>query len=118
MANRTDEVRERIEALLRERHVTENKMAGDDSALQVRLNQQISHGKKMSAETLLVVLDYFPDVSAEWLLRGIEHPADSGDAAGAEYDKEDAIRVLAGQLAEKDRQIARLTELLLKGSAG
>lgn len=127
MANTVDEVRMRINALLRERRVTENKMAGNDGALQVRLNQQLSHNKKLSAETLLVVLDYFPDVSAEWLLRGVEMPAMQNVVAGdnniannqnTTVNDSTAVRALVMQLQEKDKQINRLIEVLSQQKVG
>lgn len=64
------EVRIRINNVLKEYGITENSVAAGDSATQSRLNSQLSHGKKISLDTILRILDACPDVSAEWLLRG------------------------------------------------
>lgn len=38
--------------------------------MQVRLSRQINNGATITFETVSNILDAFPDVSAEWLLRG------------------------------------------------
>lgn len=38
--------------------------------MQVRLSRQINNGATITFETVSNILDTFPDVSAEWLLRG------------------------------------------------
>lgn len=65
------EVRNRINAVLSENGLTQNSVAAGNSAAQKRLNSQLSHGSNLTLDTILRVLDACPDVSAEWLLRGI-----------------------------------------------
>lgn len=136
MANDENGVRERIKALMRERRVTENKLSEGDSSLQRRLNSQLSHDSKLTVETLLLILDKFPDVSADWLLRGREQEkavqgvASVGDNSIANNNNTtvnatEAVRCLVSQLEEKDkqleekdRQIDRLLQLLERQQVG
>ena len=67
---KADAVRNRINDVLREKGLTENSVAAGVSAVQSRLNSQLSHGGKITLDTILRILDACPDVSADWLLRG------------------------------------------------
>lgn len=108
------EVKGRIKTLLRERHVTENQLSRDGRFSQKVLNGQISHEATLTAEMLLFILERFPDVSADWLLRGTD-PMDAGSVVGdnniancmnTTVNDTDAVRGLVAQLAEKDKQLA------------
>ena len=66
-----ENVRMRINAVLKEKGLTENSVAAGDSATQSRLNSQLSHGKRITLDTVLRILSACPDVSGDWLLRGI-----------------------------------------------
>ena len=68
--SRSNEVRDRVNALLREKKITQNQVAAGDTAAQKRINSQLSHGANITLVTVLRVLDACPDVSADWLLRG------------------------------------------------
>lgn len=83
MTDKTDAVRKRIKRLLRQRGTTEHRLADGDAALQVRLNNQLSHGARLTADTILTVLERFPDVSAEWLLRGTPTAPPAGSSGAA-----------------------------------
>jgi hypothetical protein len=118
-------VRDRVKRLLKEKEITENGLADGDTSTQKRLNRQLSHGAAITLDTLLRILDYCPDVSPDWLMRG------SGDmyinSAAVAANKvtgrhatvigqqatlsEDFVRDL---LAEKDKQIQTLLTLLGK----
>lgn len=63
-------VRDRIAALQKEKGFAENGLAEGDTPTQKRLNRQLSHGAAITLDTLLRILDTYPDISAEWLLRG------------------------------------------------
>ena len=108
------EVKGRIKTLLRERHITENQLAGDGRFSQKVLNKQISHEATLTAEMVLYILDKFPDVSADWLMRGVE-TRENGNVVGdnniannrnTTVNDTDAVRGLVQQLSEKDRQMA------------
>ena len=123
-------VRLRINAVLKEKGLTENSVAAGDSATQRRLNSQLSHGKRITLDTVLRILAACPDVSADWLLRGsgdiyiVNGASSTGKVTGAEKVtgknatiigqqsatlSEDFVR---GLLAEKDKQIETLMALL------
>jgi hypothetical protein len=108
------EVKGRIKALLKERKVTENQLSNDGPFSQKVLNNQISHKATLTVEMLLFILDKFPDVSADWLMRGTEG-TDAGKVVGdnniannrnTTVNDTDAVRGLVAQLAEKDKQLA------------
>ena len=46
-----DNVRNRINSILREKRLTENAVAAGDAAAQSRLNSQLSHGKRITLDT-------------------------------------------------------------------
>lgn len=129
MNNYEDEaagVRNRINTLLKEKGITQNAVAAGNAPAQKRLNSQLSHGASITLDTLLRILDAFPEVSADWLLRGSADVSISGGITGAGKVtgknatiigqqsatlSEDFVRDL---LAEKDKQIQTLLELLKK----
>lgn len=63
-------IRQRIKDILNEFNSNTNRLAGDDVNFQNRLSRQINQGASISCDTISRVLMAFPDVSAEWLLRG------------------------------------------------
>ena len=69
--NEAAEVRARINLLLKEKGITQNAVAAGDAPAQKRLNSQLSHGAAISLDSVLRVLNACPDVSGDWLLRGI-----------------------------------------------
>ena len=119
-------IRGRIEQIRDIYKWTENSLA-NNPATQKRLNRQLSHNATITVETLLLILDACPGVSAEWLLRGrgemiVEDPGDSladtfshnkGDRIGVHNDSEVIQRFLS-MLEEKDRQIDRLLHIISK----
>ena len=120
-------VRERIARLQQEKNFSENGLAGGDAPTQKRLNRQLSHGAAVTLDTLLRLLHTYPDVSAEWLLRGVgEMYANSAGAIGAnkvtgrnatvigQQTTGDDVSYLKSIIAEKDKQIATLLNLLSK----
>lgn len=120
---KADEVRIRINSVLREKKLTENSVAAGDSSAQSRLNSQLSHGKKLTLDTILRILDACPDVSAEWLLRGTgdmvmksqgevnSHNVNSKVNSDNNSLPESFVRDM---LAEKDKQIQTLLAILGK----
>ena len=124
---KADMVRNRINMALKENKITENSVASGDSAAQSRLNSQLSHGKRITLDTVLRVLDACPDVSAEWLLRGTGElkpkavPTVNSNNINSNVNSkvnentgmlpESFVRDM---LAEKDKQIQTLLEILKK----
>ena len=126
--NAAADVRGRINQLLKEKGFTQNAVADGDAPVQKRLNAQLSHGRAISLDTVLRILSAFPDVSAEWLLRGTGDIYKTTTITGANSVtgrnatvigqqqatgtlSEDFIREI---IAEKDKQIQSLLEILKK----
>lgn len=123
---KADAVRNRINDVLREKGLTENSVAAGVSAVQSRLNSQLSHGGKITLDTILRILDACPDVSAEWLLRGTGEMYKSAKITGANSVTGRNATVIGQQtailsenfvrdmLAEKDKQIQTLLQIMAK----
>ena len=123
---KADAVRNRINDVLREKGLTENSVAAGVSAVQSRLNSQLSQGGKISLDTILRILDACPDVSAEWLLRGTGEMYKSAKITGANSVTGRNATVIGQQtailsenfvrdmLAEKDKQIQTLLQIMAK----
>lgn len=123
---KADAVRNRINDVLREKGLTENSVAAGVSAVQSRLNSQLSHGGKITLDTILRILDACPDVSAEWLLRGTGEMYKSTKITGANSVTGRNATVIGQQtailsenfvrdmLAEKDKQIQTLLQIMAK----
>ena len=123
--NSASEVRNRINAVLLENGLTQNSVAAGDTAAQKRLNSQLSHGKRITLDTVLRILTACPDVSGDWLLRGIGEKyktpqtitgasnvtGKNATVIGQQTLSETFVRDL---LAEKDKQIQTLLQIMAK----
>ena len=124
MAEYTEEaVRACINKLQTEKGFTENGLAGGNIPTQKRLNRQLSHGAAITLDTLLRILQAYPEISADWLLRGSGEMYRSGitgankvTGANATVIGQQAVTLsedfVRGLLAEKDKQIHTLLSLL------
>lgn len=65
-----DTIRQRIKDVLSAKDSNPTKFSSGDTAMQKRLSRQLNSGATITFETISSILDSFPDVSAEWLLRG------------------------------------------------
>lgn len=65
-----DAVRQRIKEIFKVKNISMTAFAGTGSSLQLRLSRQLNRGASITLDTVLTILDRFPEVSAEWLLRG------------------------------------------------
>jgi transcriptional regulator with XRE-family HTH domain len=61
---------ERIRAIAKEKSKSMASFSAAIGIPQPTLNNQMLGQRKISLETIYAILDTFPDVSAEWLLRG------------------------------------------------
>ena len=138
-------LKERIMALLKERDVSRNKLAMDSGMKQKTVNNQLSDGiiekdkAKVSLEVVMALLNRFPDISADWLLRGVgpqsvlplgsSMPSAGGGSINnnnnTTVNDTEAVRYIVRQLEEKDRQleekdkqIDRLMQLLERQKVG
>lgn len=64
-----NDIREKLKSVLSKHNVTLSSIAVD-SAMQTRLSRQVNMGASITYDTIYRFLEVFPDVSAEWLLRG------------------------------------------------
>ena len=63
------DIRKRLKDILLHYNETLNSISSDN-AMQTRLTRQVNGGASITYETILRFLEIFPEVSAEWLLRG------------------------------------------------
>lgn len=98
------EIKNRIKEVLNQKDETINSIS-KDSAIQVRLSRQINGKTALSYSTVDYILEYFPDLSTEWLLRGTGTPfadtKDSPENAPTEYQDEESVPVITVDLARK-----------------
>lgn len=110
-----NEVRERIMLVFSRFATNINKLSDGDTALRNRLIRQINNDSAITIDTISVVLNSFPEVSAEWLLRGTGEMLFSETLpkfSGYETESEEDLKIqLSESLAELDeykRQNMRL----------
>ena len=60
--------REAIKEIINYYGVTVNSLAKGDKALQRKLQRQINEGAAITADTIRLILEEFPDVNPEWLM--------------------------------------------------
>lgn len=114
-----ESVRKRIEEVKKSFKWTENSLA-KDPATQKRLNRQLSHGGTITLETILLILEACPGVSADWLLLGqgemqpssesLTIPEPGGDGS-LTLDQFTTFHLIS-LLEHKNRHIDRLIDLL------
>lgn len=63
-------VRKRIMEVFTAEDTNPSKFSKEDKAMQKRLSRQLNGGATITFETISSILSTFPNVSAEWLLRG------------------------------------------------
>ena len=108
-------IRQRIKDILNVFNSNTNRLAGDDVNFQNRLSRQVNHNSSISCDTIIRVLTAYPEVSAEWLLRGSGEMLFSDTLpkfSGYETESEEDLKIqLSESLAELDeykRQNMRL----------
>lgn len=61
---------QRIKEVLRRKGVSMNQISSAYGIKQNTFSRQISGESSLSASSLLSIIGFFPDLSAEWLMRG------------------------------------------------
>jgi len=115
------DVKNRIKEVLRFHHVSENKLSKLGRLSQKVLNNQLSHGANLQVGTVLFILDQFPGLSANWLLKGdgTMYPTDDTEqpTGNVEFSsivnsivaaKDETIEALNGKITAKDEAIEAL----------
>ena len=110
-----NEVRERILLIFNQFATNINKLSDGDTALRNRLTRQINNDAAITIDTISVVLSSFPDVSAEWLLRGKGEmllsenlPKFHGEETDTELDVHAELTRKTAELEELKLQVLRL----------
>ena len=122
-------IRERISRVLGEYKSSKRSLANGDSALERKLQRQISgETKSLDASTIAVFLNAYPEISAEWLIRGegnmylpeaihTEQPVQQNADTYCQGSDNFIIQSLLQQLATKDAQIAEKDKQLAAAQA-
>lgn len=110
-----DEVRERILLVFSTFATNINKLSDGDTALRNRLTRQINNDSAITIDSISVILNAFPEVSAEWLIRGKGEmllsenlPKFHGEETDTELDVHSELARKTAELEELKLQILRL----------
>ena len=71
---------QRVKLVLEDKSISVNALSKQINVAQATLNPQLRGDRTLAANIVAKILDAFPDVSAEWLMRGV----------GTMYSKQDA----------------------------
>lgn len=110
-----DEIRERIQIVFGCFATNINKLSDGDTALRNRLTRQINNDAAITVDSIGVILTTFPNISAEWLLRGKGEmlltdnlPAFHGEETDNEMDLHAELARKTAELEEYKIQNMRL----------
>lgn len=110
-----DEIRERIQIVFGCFATNINKLSDGDTALRNRLTRQINNDAAITVDSIGVILTTFPNISAEWLLRGKGEmlltdnlPAFHGEETDKEMDLHAELARKTAELEEYKIQNMRL----------
>ena len=114
------DIRKRLKDILLHYNETLNSISSDN-AMQTRLTRQVNGGASITYETILRFLEIFPEVSAEWLLRGKGEmilsdnlPPILGDESENDLDTHDKLAHDTKEIDILHQEIAALKEKNLK----
>ena len=87
---------QRVKLVLEDKSISVNALSKQINVAQATLNPQLRGDRTLAANIVAKILDAFPDVSAEWLMRGvgtmyINQDADDSSYMVAEEPKHDVI---------------------------
>jgi polyhydroxyalkanoate synthesis regulator phasin len=99
-------LKERMKLVLKENGVSVNFLAKTFSVNQKSLNDQINADVRVGFQTIELLLEYFPNLSAEWLLRG------EGDMLKADTTPLPLADVTQDLSSNSEEEIAKLQEQL------
>ena len=100
-----EEVRERILLIFNNFATNINKLSDGDTALRNRLTRQINNSAAITIDTINVVLSAYPEVSAEWLLRGKGQMLISDNLPAFTGNENDREMDLHAELARKTAEL-------------
>lgn len=137
-----NDVKNRLNELISAKKLSINALAALIGIPQTTLNQALKSERKVSVDVIALILDTFPDVSAEWLMRGkgemfiaensgssivinnTKHTGNGDAITGSNVSKAHTIadehyyRTIIAQkeeqLAAKDKRINELTDHIIQ----
>lgn len=102
-----DAIRQRIKDVLSAKDSNPTKFSSGDTAMQKRLSRQLNSGATVTFETISSILDSFPDVSAEWLLRGKGNMYNTENSM-PDIKTGDMQKIYETVVKDKDEQIEKM----------
>lgn len=102
---------QRVKLVLENKSISVNALSKQINVAQATLNPQLRGDRTLAANIVAKILDAFPDVSAEWLMRGIgtmysNQDADDSSYMVAEEPKHDVIHeVIPEQESHQDDSV-------------
>lgn len=84
---------QRVKCVLEDKSISVNALSKQINVAQATLNPQLRGDRTLAANIVEKILDAFPDVSAEWLMRGV----------GTMYHKEGDAEEVSYMVAESPR---------------
>lgn len=107
-----NELKKRIKEVLKENNYSISRLADGNGSLQKKLNNQINADTSLSAETIVFILESFPSVSAEWMLRGVGEMCERQKTHRENKRQDDVIAVKDEMIEELRRDKENLITLL------
>ena len=98
------DIRKQLKDILLHYNATLNSLAVDN-AMQTRLSRQVNGGAAITYDTILHFLEIFPDVSAEWLLRGKGEMLISDNLPNFHGEESDSELDVHAELARKTAEL-------------
>lgn len=102
---------QRVKLVLENKSISVNALSKQINVAQATLNPQLRGDRTLAANIVAKILDAFPDVSAEWLMRGVgtmysNQDADDSSYMVAEEPKHDIINeVMPEQESQQDDSV-------------
>ena len=102
---------QRVKLVLEDKSISVNALSKQINVAQATLNPQLRGDRTLAANIVAKILDAFPDVSAEWLMRGVgtmysNQDADDSSYMVAEEPKHDIIHeVIPEQESRQDDSV-------------
>lgn len=94
---------QRINVYLKHKRISIYAFCKDMGLKQTTVNKQLNGTAMLSIETILPIVNAFPDLSAEWLLRGVgtmEHPEPDAELKAMYIEQGREIHRLKQRIAE------------------
>lgn len=95
------DIRHRLKDLLAAENTTINRLSGGNGTLQRRLHRQLNEDVSMTVDTLMVFLNAFPGLSAEWVLEGKGVPFPDRIDCPEIHVESDSVRLIGGRVADR-----------------